>query len=106
VTELAIGIGLVIAAVALFAVSIRLGMLVGLRLDRVIESHALADLDPDPGANGSEPSAALSEPERVEQVEHGELARNGELAEPGGRKNRANVAYREGPKGREEQRGE
>jgi hypothetical protein len=50
IDALALAIGFVIVAVTLFAVAVRLGMLVGRRLDRVVEALTVPAVDDAIGA--------------------------------------------------------
>jgi len=45
IEEMAVAAGFIVMAVAAFAVAVRLGMLVGLRLDRALEARAGAGGD-------------------------------------------------------------
>lgn len=62
--DLAFAVGFLIVAILVFAASLRLGMLVGLRLDRSLEARASAGADPEQdGHSGPSPSVAQPDPD-------------------------------------------
>ncbi len=62
IQTLGAAVAFVVLAVLVFAASVRLGMLVGVRVDRTVEARAARDADQ--GIEASEPSPAPASHER------------------------------------------
>ena len=64
IDDIAFAVGFLILAILMFAASLRLGMLVGLRLDRALEARASAGADQElEGDAGASPALAQPDPD-------------------------------------------
>ncbi len=71
IVNVAIGVGFVALAVVIFVAAVRLGILVGLRLDRALEARAASIGDAETAA----PDRGVSAP--LNSIEHGRRGRGG-----------------------------
>ena len=71
IQTLALATGLIVVAGVAFVASLRLGMLVGLRLDRLIEARASASLHDDSDAGAESSSEPLQDERAASQAKPG-----------------------------------